>query len=159
MFFALFLTCFLGFIAIIVSGKTFDVDYFNIGRYASYVFFMLTMSGKFISGFFHAYASDPLDQTLGLFIVNVCVLIGLAFCMQALHSKIYVVFYIMIYGCKTLLNFQLFIEMLAPNVTRFADKQTTENSLLLGAAVFGLMLLLYLVNALSRICSKASINK
>jgi hypothetical protein len=114
-FFALFLTCFLGLIARITSGRIFDVDHFKDGRYAAYTFFGLAMAGKFVSGFFHGFVDDILNRAFGLFIINMCVMLGMLFCIRALYSKLYTLLYIMIYGSKAVLNLQLYMEILAPN--------------------------------------------
>jgi hypothetical protein len=119
--FALFLTCFLGLIARVTSRNGFEVDHFRSDRLCASVFFGLAIMGKFVSGFFHAYADDPLNRAFGLFAVSSCVFVGLAFCAKALHLKMYVFLYVPIYGCKALLNFQLFLEIWAPNAMAIAD--------------------------------------
>jgi hypothetical protein len=107
--FALLVTCFFGFIARISAANKFEIDHFQNGVLNSKNFYGVAMAGKFLSGFFHAYVDDPQERALGLFMISLCILAGMLHCSQAMDFKTYILFYILIYICKSLFNLQLYL--------------------------------------------------
>lgn len=101
-------------------------------------------ANKLATGFFHSFVSNTQDRAFGLFILNGCLVIELLYLIRAMQLKTYMVFYFFIYLSKALLNFQLFVQIWQP-LTLY-NGLTSENSLILVLLIFGLMLILYIIN-------------
>lgn len=137
LFVLLMVVCAMG----LLQGRLFDVDCFK-RRANAYSYYMGGLGCRFVAGFVHGYLGDGVQRTWGLLGTSVIALGLLAGCLSAMQTSYYKMMALVMQICRLFLHFQIFLEVRLLGEAAIMEQIDSENSVLLLIGIFGITLLL-----------------